>query len=458
MRPRYKVAASFLLLAGSLGMFLYLLSTPQSLYAQALAAIYSARTIHVVGVDPRKGDDKAYEIWYERGVGVNETAYYNGDKEVRIDDGTYQWRYSSAKNYAAQTMSTDPIGVVTKILNVDKFLRTAVRDSAGDKEIDGFHCALYISSYPNNPEASQLLTWVDEDWRIRQFEELHLRDGKWITVELMKVDYDIPVDRKQFAADFGPGVNIKSFIAERSIENMFDLEDAMVTREVFGLVFAVHELKRCENGFVYVVSSIRPSQETIRELGPIISVKGGPSDEYGSFGLKPPWTRDKQDYYEQRWYQPCDLAQISHNGIDVIWYILIPEGTWLEKAEQLELGAYVHTRGRLQKKLEEAGMKWFDQFNPLVTLPLPDKTSSLSETIKEVHTIIGELSPVAWQAVLWKPREPRPSPDGPNGEKLFTNSDQVNPQRITEEEYARQTQRELENRLAEMRGQGNGGQ
>ena len=39
----------------------------------------------------------------------------------------------------------------------------------------------------------------------------------------------------------------------------FGLDDALFVREELGMIFAVHELVRCNEGLIFTVSSIRPA-------------------------------------------------------------------------------------------------------------------------------------------------------------------------------------------------------
>lgn len=447
-------AAAAVMVAVGLGSaaIISMLSSPRTLQAQAMEAIRKAKTIHAVG---RNADmTTRYEVWYEQGVGVCETEWRNGQRTTRIDDGRYEWRYFSGTKRALRRDSVDPIGVVAEILDPDRILSRAKPDPSGDQVIAGFRCSLYVGSYPNNPDGSRLMAWLDDQKRIRLFKEKRLRDGKWETAEHTEVDYDVLVDRSVFKAEFGPDVQVIVAGDPGAMEKMYGLDSAIATREVMGLVFAVHELRRCERGFVYVVASLRPNQETIRELGPVVTRKDQPLVSYGDFQLASPWTREKMTYYGSHSYQGCRLGTWRGNGLEIQWSVLIPKGDWLETAAELELGAFIHTRGELQEKRKGAGLQWWGRENPAFTLPLPQEQSSLAKAIGEVYRALALIQPSASpsQANLQLPRERRPEPDGPGGEKgLFTDSDAVDPLRISERDYAEKARQELERRRGERR-------
>jgi hypothetical protein len=405
------VAASIVLIA-AISLFL---SGPKTLYAQTLKALEKARTIHAIGKDKRDGQwQQNAEIWYERGVGVVEQENVHGQINVRIDNGQYQWRYAGGTQAAMKTKSTDPdaMGVVAKLLNLRELEERFTGGPVGTKTVDGVECRVYSKSGPDNTWRMEI--WIDNDMRVRGWEKSRkTASGQWEAYQTALVEYDISIAKSRFSPDFGPGVAVidaAAIAGDKFWEKRFDLQNALYTNEAFGLVFAVHQLKRCEGGLVFLVSSIRPTTDTIRELGPIDSSRGAGSGGYGDFQLDSSWERLPDG--TERSYQPWTLAQLKHNGLEVHWDILIPKGSWPEKVNECILSAYIHTRSKLQEKLEKAGSEWWRRFRPLTILPLPETTTSLSDVIASVYAEAQQLEPVVREILLSRAARRDPEKEG----------------------------------------------
>jgi outer membrane lipoprotein-sorting protein len=388
------------------------LSGPKTLYAQTLKALEKARTVHAVGKDKRDGQwEQNAEVWYERGVGVVEQENVRGQIVTRIDNGQYQWRYTGGTSSAMKTKSPDPdaMGVVARLLNLREIQERFTGSPVGAKTVDGVECKVYSQSNPENTWRMDI--WLDSDMRIRGWEKFRkTAGGDWEAYQTASVEYDLPIEKSRFAPDFGPGVTVIDTVVEgdKHWENRYDFRDALYTQEAFGLVFAVHQVKRCEGGLVFLVSSIRPTTETIRELGSIDSTRGAGSLVYGDFQLDSSWERLPDG--TERLYQPWTLAELIHNGLQVKWSILIPKGSWPETVNECRLSAYIRTRSKLQEKLEKAGAEWNQRFRPLVTLPLPETTVSLSGVISSVYAEAQQIEPVAGHILLLRAGRPQTDP------------------------------------------------
>ena len=392
-------AATFVVGAAGLIAFWVTMSQPQTLYAQAMEALRQARTIHVVGWAWRDGvKTQRAEVWYEQGVGVKEVTSRKGKSRIRIDNGQYEWTYHQGQEYAVRGQSRDPVGLVEEVLDPMKFLKRARRDAGGDREIDGVPCELYVGEYPAGTK--KYMVWLDGRKQIRRYEEEELIEGTWQPEELIVVTYDVPVDRTCFEPTFGQDVRV--VVQEEVQGQIFALDKALYTKQVMGLVFAVHELHR-EGNRLYVACSLRVPEETLEKVGRD-ERSNGLSNQYGDFQLTRWGQRDQAGNWQSRPYEIDTLGRVDHDGIEFKWCVLEPKGTWEGIDKEYELCTYIYTRGKLQEWYKEQGLPWHERFRPLVTLPLPQEQTSAEAIIEKIYAQFQALESVR----LWQ-MQPRPS-------------------------------------------------
>ena len=98
----------FLLIAGWI-----LLAPGQLSYAQVLAALERAKTVHAVEEALRDGKwDVGAEVWYQPGKGIIEQSGEGKTLYRRIDDGATQWRYRGATDTAVKSKRLSGRGLV----------------------------------------------------------------------------------------------------------------------------------------------------------------------------------------------------------------------------------------------------------------------------------------------------------------------------------------------------------
>jgi hypothetical protein len=91
------------------------------------------------------------------------------------------------------------------------------------------------------------------------------KDGKWASRSLAVVHYDVPVDRQQFEP---PATKpAATFDAAAWLAKDASPEDALARCEALGMILAVHEVRRADDGTLLVRSSIRPTAETLKQFG-----------------------------------------------------------------------------------------------------------------------------------------------------------------------------------------------
>ena len=379
-------------------------AAPQTLYAQAIKAIEEARTVHMVGRQLREAKwVKAMEAFYERGVGVAEFSYGEGHSFFRIDDGKHCWR-KTGSGPLVRSKSADTLGIVKKAFrSAAKALegqQNVTRDPKGDRAIDGVDCKQYVLVWSQG--RLRTLIWVDDRDRVRRFEKQQPAGDGWETYRVIEIRYDVPIDRSRFQVKTSPAVTLID--AEKLLAERFSLEKALFKKELMGLIFAVHELQQAEDGMIFVVCSLRPSEAVIRELGPIRSATMG-SKVYGEFQLDSSWKRVDG---KERYYQPTTLGSLQYDGMDAKWMLLHPLGDWPEGTATCELSAYLYTRGKLKDKRTQAGLEWYRRYKPLTELALPPIKLPLKEVIRAIYADVLAVEPIGEGAHLLEASRLRP--------------------------------------------------
>jgi hypothetical protein len=408
-------AAAILLVAG-----LVVFTNGKSVYSDVVSALKEIKTMRATGEQTQPdGSVSTVLILYDRNLGTYMKSTRGDTYDIIIDNGRYEWRYHSGTTLAVRRASGHPRAidipaVVDEILTLEEFRVALENPPVGTDPVDGSLCRLYRGACGSPPVRYGV--WIDERNLILKYEEVReTEDGRLQVVERCRFYYDEPIDPGPFQPDFGPGVKILE--GDMAFRKQFDPAGAIFTQEVFGHDFAVHDLRRCEGGKIYMVASLQPTERTIEELGPVRVTKSGISHPYGSLQLASSWKRlengSVRSYYT---FQP--LAELNHNGLTVIWALWYPVGDWPEMEQGLVYAAHIHSRNELKENLVAAGEKWYARttFPPL---PPPKEIITDREAYRLVFDQVAALEPVANNLRLILGHKPEDEP-GPNGEQLWT--------------------------------------
>ncbi|KPL19765.1 MAG: hypothetical protein AMJ75_12485, partial [Phycisphaerae bacterium SM1_79] len=421
MKSRMTRAAAAAAIIGAFGFYLFFGDGQATLYAQVMEAFQQAKTIYAVGYSFEDGQKKkAHELWYQQGLGLRTEEIRGGKACTRLDDGRYEWEYLQGNDFAVQTESTRKMRLPGEITEPSRYLKECTRDPNGDMEVEGLPCSLYTHTHPGDDErpAVKSMMWIDQKMRFRRYEEQKCVDGLWQEIELATISYDIPIERRLFTADFGPDIRILK--PQDSIADLFPLEGAIATKQVMGLVFAVHELKR--NGdYVFTTCSIRPTEDTRNQIRNYKPLDDKPDfKHYGDLYLTSWWERRENGELEERPYAHTILGYYQVDDVLVRCFASLPKAQWPGVEDELELSVGISPMGKLRELLLEKGQESRTQvFRPLFTLPLPDEETAvdgIAANLYEIAKLIAPLRPIRL--------EPRPS-------------------KITSEEFAAEVERKL---------------
>jgi len=406
MKSRITKLAAAAVMIGVFGFYLFFGNGQATLYAQVMEAFEQAKTIYAVGYSLEDGQmKKANELWYQEGFGLRTEEIHHGRTRTSLDNGQYEWEYLQGNDFAVQTESTRKMRLPGEITEPSRYLKKCTRDPGGDMEVDGSPCRLYTHTHPGDGErpAVKSMMWIDEQMRFRQYEEQKFVDGAWQKIELATISYDIPIEPKLFKVDFGPKIEVIK--PKGLIKNLFPLEDAIASKEVMGLVFAVHELKRNGN-YIFTTCSLRPTDDTrgqLQNYQPLDDKRD--FKDYGDIYLTSWWGRKKNGDLEERPYAHAILGYYQVDDILIRCFALLPKAQWPGVNDEFELSAYISPMGKLRELLIEKGQSGHTQaFRPLFTLPLPAEDTAVDEIATNLYERVKLLAPLKLIRL-----EPKPS-------------------------------------------------
>jgi len=263
MRSTLGVAASALLILGVWSVF-DAASSKALAWSDVVAATQKADSVHCV-IEQRKDDQwiTRLEFWYDRDRGIVEIRDVAGRQHQRIDDGAHQWRYITGDDFATRTQSVNPQGIVARLLEPLKFAGSSLkRNTQGDTEIGGARCNSYVALSEEGDKRFQI--WVDGAGRLQRIRESVREDGRWSDYVRYEAEFDKHVDPRRFEPSFGGNVRIVD--VSTAFGQHFSLEAAVHRTTEHGFEVAVHDVKRLEDNALFVLISIRPTEETRRQV------------------------------------------------------------------------------------------------------------------------------------------------------------------------------------------------
>ncbi|MGE5610402.1 MAG: hypothetical protein ACM359_14210 [Bacillota bacterium] len=414
-------------------LWLTLMGSSTPLYAQVDQALKEVRTLHAVAYVRDNGQwAQKGEIWYELGVGIAVAEKRAGRLHRTVDDGKTLVQQVEGEQPISEPSKLDFHSMMTEALNLGAFRDNVDRDPSGDRPIQGTPCKSFLSLELRQQGREGHRFWIDTNNWVRRMERGVFREGQWQPNSALEVAYDVPIDRSHFKVDLS---GQKVIEPQRARDALLSLDGALFKTEKMGLIFAVHQVKRCEGNLIFTLCSIRPSVETRKQYG---RSRWGIYQQLCDYQLDGSWKRING---EERWYQPCHLASLDPNelsaeGIYAGWWLLIPKGVWREKVQTWEVGVNVYCNGPLGEDLQKQGKPWHGTYRDLASLPLPDAETSLQNLVDNLHADAKTLSTPISMVHLYYATE-----RSANGE-LFRRS--ALPGKLSKEKFLDEVRREIE--------------
>ncbi len=276
---RLTLAGTVALLLGFALVWTTLLSSPTTLSAQVKAAIAKARSAHVTItiIDAQNGRKKA-ELWYSREHGLRAES----SDEFIVDDGRQQWTWNPTLKESdlivARRASRDAASMIADSIQLGALPADWRKGRAAefDREIQGKRGEAHLVEPPpsavstafgdSHPSPMRLVVWLDPEQRVVQIEEQRQTNMTWKARRETSIEYGIEVALEKFATKFPAAAKIVD--ADQLWADRFPLEKSLATAQSGGLLFAVHEFARCDDGMFYVVSSVRGTSEHLKKFPP----------------------------------------------------------------------------------------------------------------------------------------------------------------------------------------------
>jgi hypothetical protein len=372
-----------------IGLLVFYNTSNSTLYAQAVKAMQKAKTVHCTGYGLKNGQMvKANEMWYKRNVGYKMIWNQKDIEKLMIDDGQHRWQYQTGQDFAVKSKSVTTEQLPREITETSRYLDKCVKEQGRTELIDGFICQVYIGSYPEKEDTTRLIFWVDENMRPRKFEEKILENDVWKMIERVNIEYDKEINIAVFKPEFGSNVEIIQ--GDKVLDESFSLDNAIFTQEDMSLIFAVHEVRKCQSDVIFTVTSLRPNQTL---SGRFIS-KGITAWNYGDYQFGPCYERlDKKGKATS--YSPVKLAWFYRDGLLIQWTVFIPRGFEPGQVNSIKLELYyLYASGSWGAERIEKGLSDRLRFNPIATLPLPDNTVSLESQLTKTYNYMKLLEPM----------------------------------------------------------------
>jgi hypothetical protein len=311
----------------ALFVFWSVLKSGATVYAQARDAVHRARTFQMIVrtmADGEKPEEPVLTVSYERGIGFRE----EGPTEVLFGNPEGWWRYSKHAKLAIRSKGDGLAALVDRALDdsggtVGKDVEYAPY-AAGDQIVDGRPCHAFLRTKVGDQwdralkaRGERMVLLLDDQSRVARIVTEARSQDRWVARIISDWKYDIPLDRSLFQPRFPADVRVVD--AAAAFERYVDLDKAIYREERQGLWYAIHHAERIENGGLFVVSSVRGTDDTLkkypltrRRLQPGMIFVDGPAHQYrGSQDPRVPGN-------------VVDLAAVDHDGINVSWWVLIP--------------------------------------------------------------------------------------------------------------------------------------
>ncbi len=394
-RWQWTLAGSVLILLVAISVvWTTMLATPSTLAAQVKASIRKSVSAHIAmtTIDAKGGRIRA-NIWYSREHGFR----MESTDEWVVDDGRQQWTWNPIVNESDRIVyrraSREGVSMIAEMFQLENAPADwhQVRSTELDQDIRGKRCEAHLlepsqqqstsTAYgDSHPSPMRIVVWLDSQHRVVQVDHQHQADGKWAVRRETSIDYDIENASDKFAVHFAPATKIVD--ADKLWSNRFPLDKSLATAESGGLLFAIHEIARCEGDMFYVVSSVRGTSEHLKKFPP----------KRRRMNLQSSILEVAQQHDTAGSNQGCHratLTNVNFEGVHYLWWIAVPqksfwvkEGvrTFLESPSTLE-----YEPGRIRVPLmahyldPRAGSNWVDAQVELALL-----NDGRSETLAQI--------------------------------------------------------------------------
>ena len=341
-----------------------------------------------------------------------------------------EWTFSKGLNTAFRYKSHGEHTINGRVFQYIDQIAQELQDQyerypAGDKAIDGIPCKAYrMNKYDRYGEKlkaefasgkTQWLKYIDQQSRLVRSENQIKENDQWKTRGFESVAYDEPLDQAIFQPNFGKDVRIID--TDKNFEEFVNLKKAIYTEKREGLIFAVHHIERFENGGLMYVSSVRGTEETLREYW--VPIHNG-SEHWRPLGpaVEGPSHSDIDGLHKK-------LAGVNYQGIDIGWWAVIPHNKEVNSIDatpgKISLHVSVKPKGEFRGSLTgdqidslEAG------WNIVIDCPPPATALTVEDIAKTVCADVTKtLNGITHRYLVFHRDEPHPKNNASLPHDLF---------------------------------------
>ncbi|HLA86244.1 MAG TPA: hypothetical protein VJL29_15760 [Thermoguttaceae bacterium] len=372
-----------------------------SLYAQVREAIRRANSLHVVANVIQEGKETRYmESWYLREVGFRVDAF----GKTCLDNSRNYWQYRKGTQMAYRSASTGMGDTLEEALDLQRLLgRDSRRYPEGDRRIDDTPCKCYRVTGPNWPDGQEMrvLILVAPENRVRRVLMEKNVDDRWKTQIVHRWEFDRPVDQDLFQPKFGHDVQIID--VEKAFDAMADLDKAVYVKEREGIIFAIHAIERLEDGGVFLLTSMRGTEQTLREF-PAEPRRLRPD----LFIANPPARLSLSDS------DHIDLAEALYHRVDVRWWIIPadprvrPARQSKQTSDKVKFAVGFRPWGRFADRFKDhRGVIHDVMWDVEVDVPVSEKLPTLRQIAERVYGDLRALPPNVYRRLELCPKYER---------------------------------------------------
>lgn len=171
-----------------------------------------------------------------------------------------------------------------------------------------------------------------------------------------------------------------------TFQKLTAVENAVHTEQREGLIYTIHQAKRFGNGGVMILSSVRGTDETLRQF-PLTRRMLQPG-RFITDGSATNWNASPQG----SGYFRLTLAEANHLGVDAQWWIMVPRGrspNWFENEDgkvQLDIGITPQGEYAKANHADERGVIHHISWELPLDIPKPEQLPSLDDIAASVHS------------------------------------------------------------------------
>ena len=206
------------------------------------------------------GDGNGILCLFDRKLGFVRGVMDGGDwKIVDLDNGVYRWGCDFEKELVSRRASTKAFASFFEqgVLSESDYER--LEDE--DKKVDGRSLACYSikNLAPFSDGKQRVFVYVDSNNLVHFSRTWKFKNERWNLIREVSYWYNVEIDASKFEPKFDRKFRIVDIDAE--VEALASLDDCLYSRNVSGLIYAIHRATPLKCGGLAVFASLRVASQ-----------------------------------------------------------------------------------------------------------------------------------------------------------------------------------------------------